>query len=127
MQRTLGPIPMVGILLAANRIVRIFSSTISISKISIVTLVLGQVYCSCHNSDTEHFFVCISTGFLPAIMCAYPLGHCIYTCFFQLFYVCCCKKKVKQEHIGGRQAIQRIGPIIALLLGHLVGCYLGSK
>ena len=109
-------IPMVGILLAANRIVRIFIYTF-ISKL--VSTFGARALCiiAAIIATLSTFLYGISTGFFP-LLCARILWGIAYAILLlsTLAYAVT-KKSEAGTRIGTSQAIQRIGPIIALLLG----------
>jgi len=109
-------IPMVGILLAANRIVRIFIytfisqlvSTFGARTLCIIAAIIATL---------STFLYGISTGFFP-LLCARILWGIAYAILLlsTLAYAVT-KKSESGIRIGTSQSIQRIGPIIALLLG----------
>ena len=109
-------IPMVGILLAANRIVRIFIYTF-ISKL--VSTFGARALCviAAIIATLSTFLYGISTGFFP-LLCARILWGIAYAILLisTLAYAVT-KKSEAGTRIGTSQSIQRIGPIIALLLG----------
>ena len=109
-------IPMVGILLAANRIVRIFIYTF-ISKL--VSTFGARALCviAAIVASLSTFLYGISTGFFP-LLCARILWGIAYAILLisTLAYAVT-KKSEAGTRIGTSQSIQRIGPIIALLLG----------
>lgn len=109
-------IPMVGILLAANRIVRIFIYTF-ISKL--VSTFGARTLCviAAIMATLSTFLYGISAGFFP-LLCARILWGIAYAILLisTLAYAVT-KKSEAGTRIGTSQSIQRIGPIIALLLG----------
>ena len=109
-------IPMVGILLAANRIVRIFIYTL-ISKL--VTFFGTRTLCviAAIMATVSTCLYGISSGFFP-LLCARILWGIAYAILLlsTLAYAVS-KKREAGTRIGTSQAIQRIGPIISLLLG----------
>ena len=109
-------IPMVGILLAANRIVRIFIYTL-ISKL--VTRFGARALCilAAIMATVSTYLYGISTGFLP-LLCARILWGIAYAILLlsTLAYAVT-KKSEAGTRIGTSQAIQRIGPIISLISG----------
>ena len=109
-------IPMVGILLAANRIVRIFIYTL-ISKL--VTFFGARTLCfiAAIMATVSTCLYGISSGFFP-LLCARILWGIAYAILLlsTLAYAVS-KKREAGTRIGTSQAIQRIGPIISLLLG----------
>ena len=109
-------IPMVGILLAANRIVRIFIYTF-ISKL--VSTFGARALCviAAIIATLSTFLYGISAGFFP-LLCARILWGIAYAILLisTLAYAVT-KKSEAGTRIGTSQSIQRIGPIIALLLG----------
>ena len=109
-------IPMVGILLAANRIVRIFIYTL-ISKL--VTFFGARTLCviAAIMATASTCLYGISSGFFP-LLCARILWGIAYAILLlsTLAYAVS-KKREAGTRIGTSQAIQRIGPIISLLLG----------
>ena len=109
-------IPMVGILLAANRIVRIFIYTL-ISKL--VTRFGARALCilAAIMATVSTYLYGISTGFFP-LLCARILWGIAYAILLlsTLAYAVT-KKSEAGTRIGTSQAIQRIGPIISLISG----------
>ena len=109
-------IPMVGVLLAANRIVRIFIYTL-ISKL--VTFFGTRTLCviAAIMATVSTCLYGISSGFFP-LLCARILWGIAYAILLlsTLAYAIS-KKREAGTRIGTSQAIQRIGPIISLLLG----------
>ena len=109
-------IPMVGILLAANRIVRIFIYTL-ISKL--VTRFGARALCilAAIMATVSTYLYGISTGFFP-LLCARILWGIAYAILLlsTLAYAVA-KKSEAGTRIGTSQAIQRIGPIISLISG----------
>ena len=109
-------IPMVGILLAANRIVRIFIYTL-ISKL--VTRFGARAVCilAAIMATVSTYLYGISTGFFP-LLCARILWGIAYAILLlsTLAYAVT-KKSEAGTRIGTSQAIQRIGPIISLISG----------
>ena len=109
-------IPMVGILLAANRIVRIFIYTL-ISKL--VTRFGARALCilAAIMATVSTYLYGISTGFFP-LLCARILWGIAYAILLlsTLAYAVT-KKSEAGTRIGTSQAIQRIGPIISLITG----------
>ena len=109
-------IPMVGILLAANRIVRIFIYTL-ISKL--VTLFGARTLCviAAIMATVSTCLYGISSGFFP-LLCARILWGIAYAILLLSTLAYAVSKKGEAgTRIGTSQAIQRIGPIISLLLG----------
>ena len=109
-------IPMVGILLAANRIVRIFIYTL-ISKL--VTRFGARALCiiAAIMATVSTYLYGIGTGFFP-LLCARILWGIAYAILLlsTLAYAVT-KKSEAGTRIGTSQAIQRIGPIISLISG----------
>ena len=109
-------IPMVGILLAANRIVRIFIYKL-ISKL--VTRFGARALCiiAAIMATVSTCLYGISTGFFP-LLCARILWGIAYAILLlsTLAYAVT-KKSEAGTRIGTSQAIQRIGPIISLISG----------
>ena len=109
-------IPMVGILLAANRIVRIFIYTL-ISKL--VTFFGARTLCviAAIMATVSTCLYGISSGFFP-LLCARVLWGIAYAILLlsTLAYAVT-KKSEAGTRIGTSQAIQRIGPIISLISG----------
>jgi DHA1 family inner membrane transport protein len=109
-------IPMVGILLAANRIVRIFIYTL-ISKL--VTFFGARTLCviAAIMATVSTCLYGIGSGFFP-LLCARILWGIAYAILLLSTLAYAVSKKGEAgTRIGTSQAIQRIGPIISLLLG----------
>ena len=109
-------IPMVGILLAANRIVRIFIYTL-ISKLVIRFGARALCIIAAIMATVSTYLYGISTGFFP-LLCARVLWGIAYAILLlsTLAYAVT-KKSEAGTRIGTSQAIQRIGPIISLISG----------
>ena len=119
-------IPMVGILLAANRIVRIFIYTL-ISKL--VTSFGARVLCIIATvmATLSTCLYGISDGFFP-LLCARILWGIAYAILLLSTLAYAVNKKSEAgTRIGTSQAIQRIGPIISFLLGTWVVSVLGPN
>jgi len=119
-------IPMVGALLAANRIVRIFIYTL-ISKL--VTFFGARALCiiAAIMATVSTCLYGISSGFFP-LLCARILWGIAYAILLlsTLAYAVT-KKEEAGTRIGTSQAIQRVGPIISLLLGTWLVSVLGPN
>ena len=109
-------IPMVGILLAANRIVRIFIYTL-ISKLVIRFGARALCIIAAIMATVSTYLYGVSIGFFP-LLCARILWGIAYAILLlsTLAYAVT-KKSEAGTRIGTSQAIQRIGPIISLISG----------
>ena len=109
-------ISMVGILLAANRVVRIFIYTL-ISKLVAIYGARALCIIAAIMATVSTCLYGISTGFFP-LLCARVLWGIAYAILLlsTLAYAVT-QKSEAGTRIGTSQAIQRIGPIISLLLG----------